>query len=243
MFYKNYYILLFHWNKYLLILWLFIGLAEGRQTEYRRSTSDVRQAALQRMFPMFRSTSSPGGPGSSPGAAVLPNSAGDFMSRIKCRRNRTVFTDHHLTSLERSFERQKYLTTKEQAILADRLGLTQIQVNTWYQKRRMKWKRRPTGGLTLESGPRAYGGLVNKLWRYVAPFSSDTGTLQTDRQTDRFAISISRVSILTLDNYCHPPRKVILNMSLLSPVKFCTCTLQQRYSINKCKKNCGLYTS
>ena len=54
MFYKNYYILLFHWNKYLLILWLFIGLAEGRQTEYRRSTSDVRQAALQ----MFRSTSS-----------------------------------------------------------------------------------------------------------------------------------------------------------------------------------------
>jgi len=36
-----------------------------------------------------------------------------------------------------------------------------------------------------------------KLWRYVKPFSSDTGTLrtnrQTDRQTDRFAISISRV--------------------------------------------------
>jgi len=35
---------------------------------------------------------------------------------------------------------------------------------------------------------------------YVKPFSSDTGTLrtdeQTDRQTDRFAISISRISIL-----------------------------------------------
>ena len=24
-----------------------------------------------------------------------------------------------------------------------------------------------------------------KLWRYVKPFSSDTGTLRTDRQTDR----------------------------------------------------------
>jgi len=38
---------------------------------------------------------------------------------------------------------------------------------------------------------------VKKLWRYVKPFSSDTGTLRTDRQTDRFAISISRVSMLT----------------------------------------------
>ena len=28
---------------------------------------------------------------------------------------------------------------------------------------------------------------------------SDTGTLRTDRQTDRFAISISRVSMLTRD--------------------------------------------
>ena len=37
----------------------------------------------------------------------------------------------------------------------------------------------------------------------VKPFSSDTGTLrtdgQTDRQTDRFAISISRCSMLTRD--------------------------------------------
>jgi len=38
--------------------------------------------------------------------------------------------------------------------------------------------------------------MVKKLWRYVKPFSSDTGTLRTDGQTDRFAISISRVSIL-----------------------------------------------
>jgi len=45
--------------------------------------------------------------------------------------------------------------------------------------------------------------IVKKLWRYVKPFSSDrpTGTLRTDRrtyrQTERFAISISRVSMLT----------------------------------------------
>ena len=41
-----------------------------------------------------------------------------------------------------------------------------------------------------------------KLWRYVKPFSSDTGTSRTDttdRRTHRFAISISRVSMLTRD--------------------------------------------
>jgi len=42
--------------------------------------------------------------------------------------------------------------------------------------------------------------MVNNLWRYVKPFSSDTGTSRTDGQTDRFAISISRVSMLTRDN-------------------------------------------
>jgi len=47
--------------------------------------------------------------------------------------------------------------------------------------------------------------MVKKLWRYVKPFSSDTGTLRmdgrTDRQTDIFAISISRVSVLTHDKW------------------------------------------
>jgi len=44
---------------------------------------------------------------------------------------------------------------------------------------------------------------VKKLWPYVKPFSSDTGTLRpdgrTDGRTDRFAISISRVSMLARD--------------------------------------------
>ena len=33
----------------------------------------------------------------------------------------------------------------------------------------------------------------------ICPFSSDTGMLRTDRRTDRFAISISRISVLTHD--------------------------------------------
>jgi len=39
--------------------------------------------------------------------------------------------------------------------------------------------------------------MVKKLWQHVKPFSSNTRTSLTDRRTDRFAISISRVSVLT----------------------------------------------
>jgi len=64
-----------------------------------------------------------------------------FHLNMKCRRNRTVYSEHHLSCLEDYFERQKYLSTKDRILLAGRLGLTQIQVKTWYQNRRMKWKK------------------------------------------------------------------------------------------------------
>ncbi|RWS23428.1 homeobox protein H40-like protein [Leptotrombidium deliense] len=43
--------------------------------------------------------------------------------------------------LERRFDSQKYLSTPDRAELARALGLTQLQVKTWYQNRRMKWKK------------------------------------------------------------------------------------------------------
>ena len=59
----------------------------------------------------------------------------------KCRRSRTVFTELQLMGLERKFEVKKYLSTPDRMELADSLGLTQLQVKTWYQNRRMKWKK------------------------------------------------------------------------------------------------------
>ena len=43
--------------------------------------------------------------------------------------------------LEKKFETQKYLSTPDRIDIADRLGLSQLQVKTWYQNRRMKWKK------------------------------------------------------------------------------------------------------
>ncbi|XP_009890613.1 PREDICTED: barH-like 1 homeobox protein [Charadrius vociferus] len=53
----------------------------------------------------------------------------------KPRKARTAFTDHQLAQLERSFERQKYLSVQDRMELAASLNLTDTQVKTWYQNR------------------------------------------------------------------------------------------------------------
>lgn len=54
----------------------------------------------------------------------------------KQRKARTAFTDHQLQTLEKSFERQKYLSVQDRMELANKLGLSDTQVKTWYQNRR-----------------------------------------------------------------------------------------------------------
>lgn len=55
----------------------------------------------------------------------------------KARKARTAFTDHQLQTLERNFERQKYLSVQDRMELAAKLSLTDTQVKTWYQNRRL----------------------------------------------------------------------------------------------------------
>uniref|UniRef100_A0A8C9VAQ2 Homeobox protein BarH-like 2 n=1 Tax=Scleropages formosus TaxID=113540 RepID=A0A8C9VAQ2_SCLFO len=59
----------------------------------------------------------------------------------KVRRARTIFSQLQLVGLENKFQRQKYLSTPDRLDVARSLGLTQLQVKTWYQNRRMKWKK------------------------------------------------------------------------------------------------------
>lgn len=54
----------------------------------------------------------------------------------KQRKARTAFTDHQLQTLEKSFERQKYLSVQDRMELANKLNLSDTQVKTWYQNRR-----------------------------------------------------------------------------------------------------------
>lgn len=75
----------------------------------------------------------------------------------KGRRSRTVFTELQLMGLEKRFEKQKYLSTPDRIDLAESLGLSQLQVKTWYQNRRMKWKKIVLQGGCLESPTKPKG--------------------------------------------------------------------------------------
>ena len=55
----------------------------------------------------------------------------------KPRKARTAFSDSQLQNLEKSFEKQKYLSVQDRQELAAKLNLTDTQVKTWFQNRRL----------------------------------------------------------------------------------------------------------
>ena len=75
------------------------------------------------------------------------SSSGSSCNLKKNRKSRTAFSDYQLNSLEKSFEKHKYLNVQDRIELANRLHLTDTQVKTWYQNRRTKWKRQSSLGL------------------------------------------------------------------------------------------------
>ncbi|XP_075906164.1 ventral homeobox [Nelusetta ayraudi] len=57
------------------------------------------------------------------------------------RRVRTKFTPEQINRLEKIFSKHKYLEAGERVKTAQKLNLTETQVRTWFQNRRMKLKR------------------------------------------------------------------------------------------------------
>ncbi|XP_065528989.1 homeobox protein MSX-2-like [Lathamus discolor] len=57
------------------------------------------------------------------------------------RRLRTAFSAEQVSTLESSFQRQQYLGAAERRKLAGKMRLSEVQIKTWFQNRRMKLKR------------------------------------------------------------------------------------------------------
>ncbi|MBN3325370.1 BARX1 protein, partial [Atractosteus spatula] len=102
----------------------------------------------------------------------------------KGRRSRTVFTELQLMGLEKRFEKQKYLSTPDRIDLAESLGLSQLQVKTWYQNRRMKWKKIVLQGGGLESPTKPKGRPKKNSIPSSEQLSEQERSRDADRQSD-----------------------------------------------------------
>ncbi|XP_077992788.1 uncharacterized protein LOC144446821 [Glandiceps talaboti] len=73
--------------------------------------------------------------------------------RTRRKRARTAFSNDQVLKLEKMFREQKYLSTTEREEFAEKIGLSDIQIKTWFQNRRMKWKRQRKDDSHSEADP------------------------------------------------------------------------------------------
>ncbi|XP_047558877.1 homeobox protein VENTX isoform X2 [Lutra lutra] len=60
---------------------------------------------------------------------------------LRAPRVRTAFTAEQVSTLESTFQRRRYLGPAERRRLARDMQLSEVQIKTWFQNRRMKHKR------------------------------------------------------------------------------------------------------
>ncbi|KPU79126.1 uncharacterized protein Dana_GF26840 [Drosophila ananassae] len=72
-------------------------------------------------------------------------------NKKKCgeRKPRQAYTIKQLERLEYEFKIDKYLSVNKRIELAKSLLLTEIQIKTWFQNRRTKWKKQLTSRLKM----------------------------------------------------------------------------------------------
>uniref|UniRef100_A0A915NSU8 Homeobox domain-containing protein n=2 Tax=Meloidogyne floridensis TaxID=298350 RepID=A0A915NSU8_9BILA len=116
------------------------------------------------------------------------------------RKARTVFSDHQLQGLEQRFNGQRYLSTPERISLAESLNLSETQVKTWFQNRRMKQKKvgRSANSNNNNNNSTTYSSsLVNSIQnknKLTASLSNDYDEKEEEMEEERDEISSSPFS-------------------------------------------------
>lgn len=65
------------------------------------------------------------------------------------RKPRQAYSAKQLDQLESEFKHDKYLSVNKRMELSKNLNLTEIQIKTWFQNRRTKWKKQLTSRLKI----------------------------------------------------------------------------------------------
>ncbi|CRK90611.1 CLUMA_CG004313, isoform A [Clunio marinus] len=65
------------------------------------------------------------------------------------RKPRQAYSQTQLERLENEFKQDKYLSVSKRLELSKCLNLTEVQIKTWFQNRRTKWKKQLTSRLKI----------------------------------------------------------------------------------------------
>lgn len=74
------------------------------------------------------------------------------------RKPRQAYSAKQLERLESEFKQDKYLSVSKRMDLSKNLNLTEVQIKTWFQNRRTKWKKQLTSRLKIAQRQGIYTG-------------------------------------------------------------------------------------
>ncbi|XP_050343515.1 homeobox protein ceh-19-like [Nymphalis io] len=76
------------------------------------------------------------------------------------RKPRQAYSAKQLERLEAEFKLDKYLSVSKRMELSKALGLTEVQIKTWFQNRRTKWKKQLTSRLKIAQRQGLFSGHI-----------------------------------------------------------------------------------
>lgn len=85
------------------------------------------------------------------------------------RKPRQAYSSKQLDRLETEFKHDKYLSVNKRIELSRLLNLTEIQIKTWFQNRRTKWKKQLTSRLKIAQRQGMYANTYHLSTMIHAP--------------------------------------------------------------------------